>query len=642
MLTPTAAIEPSILPNSMKSLSFAGPAIVALMGTSVSALGQWTSQQITLNPGWNAVHLEVDPETADADAVFAGIPIESAWEWRRIQPPTQFVQDANVLLPKSPEWSTWFPPTSPRRILTDLFALKGGKPLLINLGGSAAVTLTVVGRPARPQNEWLSSGYSLAGMPVDPAAPPTFQSYFANSTGHAGVPPASGRPLVFALNASGAWASLVNTAPIQSGRAYWVQTVGPADYEGPLRVRLDSSNGLHFGSNREQADLRFANLSTVGNRTVTIQLLNSLPRPATALDSPVVAGPVALSYRDLSVITSTEPVAPWLPLNGPISVIVAPGQERLIQLAVRRKDLADPSAASGPDHTYQSLLQVKEGGMRQLIAVSAVQESPAAGGARSARGGGAAPNRSGLWMGSVAVNAVSWAGDKAPTIVQANPAFNGTDRTTPRPTPTEFQFKLMVHVDQNGASRLLQRVIQVWQDGTYVPDPLNPGTLLPDAPGAYRLFTDEQAANGAGFTGTALRDGKFVARRISSANFGIRQPVAFAGGAVFGTGSLTASVVTGYNDPLSPYKHAFHPQHDNLNALYSQTLQPGVESYSVNRALTLQFDAAHPFGRGDDPSWGSSIFGGTYLETLTGPHRRPIYIRGKFLLSRVSSVNRLN
>jgi len=626
----------------MKSFLFAVPAAVALIGTSVSALGQWTSQQITLNPGWNAVHFEVEPEPGDADAVFAGIPVESAWEWKRIRPPTQFVQDANVLLPKSPEWSTWFPPTSPRRILTDLFAVKGGKPLLINLSGSASVTLTVVGRPARPQNEWLSSGYSLAGMPVDPTAPPTFQSFFARSTGHAGVPPSSGRPLVFTLNASGAWASLVNTAPIQSGRAYWVQTVGPADYEGPLRVGLDSSNGLHFGSNREQADLRFANLSTTGDRTVTIEPLNSLPRPATAVDSPVVAGPVALSYRDLSVITSTERQAPWLPLNGPISVVVAPGQERLIQLAVRRKDLVNPPAASGPDHTYQSLLEVKEGGMRQLISVSAVQESSSAAGARSARGGGAAPDRSGLWVGSVVVNAVSWAGDKSPTIVQANPAFNGVDRTTPRPTPTEFQFKLIVHVDQNGASRLLQRVIQVWQDGSYVPDPLNAGTLIPGTPGAYRLFTDEQAAGGAGFTGTALRDGKFVARRISSVNFGIRQPVAFTGGSVFGTGSLTASLATGYNDPLSPYKHSFHPQHDNLNALYSETLPAGVESYNVNRVLTLQFEDAHPYGRLDEPSWGSSIFGGTYLEIMTGPHRRPIYIRGKFLLSRVSSVNRLN
>jgi hypothetical protein len=479
-------------------------------------------------------------------------------------------------------------------------------------------------------------------MPVDPVAPATFQSFFASSTGHAGIPASSARPLVYALNASGAWSNLVNTAPIQSGRAYWVQTVGPADYVGPLRVMLDSSNGLHFGANREQADVRFANLSTVGSRTVTIAQLSSLERPATALDSPVVAGPVVLSYRDLRAVTSTQPVAPWVPLSGPISLVVAPGQERLIQFAVRRNELADPPAASGPDHTYQSLLEVREGGMRQLIAVSAVQETRVAAGARMARGAGSAPDRSGLWVGSVVVNAVSWAGDKAPSIVQANPAFDGTDRTVPRPTASDFSFKLIVHVDSKGAAKLLQRAIQVWQDGSYVADDLNPGTLVPGAPGSFRLFTDEQAAAGSGFIGTALRDGKFVARRISSANFGIRQPIDFSGGTGFGSGSITASIANGYNDPINPYKHSFHPQHDNLNAVYSETLPPGLESYNVNRVLTLQFEGVHPYGRADEPSWGSSTLGGTYSETMTGPHRRPIYVRGKFLLSRVSTVEKMN
>ena len=626
----------------MKQFCFSGHVAVALFWTSFRAIGQWTSQEIILSPGWNAVHLEVAPEQMDADSVFAGLPVESAWEWRRIQPPTQFVQNANTLLPKSPEWATWFPPASPRRVLTDLFVLKGGKPLLINLGGSTPVTLRLVGRPTRPLNEWLSSGFSLAGMAVDSVAPATFQSFFANSTGHAGAPSSSARPLVYALNASGAWANLVNTSPIQSGRAYWVQTVGPADYEGPLRVRLDSSKGLHFGANREQAEIRFANLSALGSRTVTIQQLSSLERPAAAIDTPVVAGPVLLSYRDLRTVTSSQPVAPWVPLSGPISIVVAPGQERLLQFAVRRNELADPPAASGPDHTYQSLLEVKEGGMRQLIAVSAVQETRVAAGARMARGAGAASDRSGLWVGSVVVNAVSWAGDKAPTIVQANPAFNGLDRTVPRPTSSEFSFKLIVHVDSMGAAKLLQRAIQVWQNGTYVADDLNPGTLVPGTPGSFRLFTDEQVAAGSGFTGTALRDGKFVARRISSANFGIRQPVDFSGGAGFGSGTVTASVTTGYNDAINPYKHSFHPQHDNLNAGYAETLPPGLESYNVNRVLTLQFEGTHPYGRVDEPSWGSSTVGGTYLETMTGPHRRPIYVRGKFLLSRVSTVDRLN
>ena len=627
----------------MKTHFFFPLLAVSFIGGISGAHAQWTSQQINLNPGWNAIYLEVHPEPADTDQVFAGLPIDSIWEWRRIQEPAQFVNDANQLIPKSAEWATWFPTTHPRRILTDLFVLRGGKPLLVNFTGNASATVTITGKPARPQNEWLPSGYSLAGMPVDATGAPTFQAFFAASIGHVGSPASSTRPLVFTLNASGTWTTIPNTTVIQRGKAYWVQTVGPASYEGPLKAGLDSTSGIHFGGDRDQAPLTFRNLNATGNRTVTIQPLPSLSRPSTALDSPVVAGSVALSYRDLDSITPTAPVAPWLPFAGPLTFVVAPGQEKLIQLAVRRQNFAAPAGGSGPDYTYQSLVEIKEGGTRQVVGVSAVKETVASVAGRAPRDGNPAPDRSGLWVGSVTVDGVSWAGDKSPNIVQANPAFNGADRTTPRATPTEFQFKLIVHVDQNGSARLLQKVIQVWENGTYVPDPNNQGKLLPGIPGSYRFFTDEQAASGAGFNGTALRDGKFVARRLSSANFGIRQPVACNTSGGLGGGPLTATVVTGYNDALNPYKHSFHPQHDNLDALYSATPLPaGIESFDINRALTLQFEAVHPYGKANDPSWGSSILGGTYLETLNGPHRRTIYIKGKFLLSRVSNINRLN
>jgi len=39
--------------------------------------GQWITQTIDLNPGWNAINLEVQPEPRDCDAVFGGLQIES-------------------------------------------------------------------------------------------------------------------------------------------------------------------------------------------------------------------------------------------------------------------------------------------------------------------------------------------------------------------------------------------------------------------------------------------------------------------------------------------------------------------------------------------------------------------------------------
>src|SRR5437762_5568389 len=49
--------------------------LVFLFLQSGTAFAQWVTQTITLNPGWNAVYLEVQPANSDCDAVFAGMPV---------------------------------------------------------------------------------------------------------------------------------------------------------------------------------------------------------------------------------------------------------------------------------------------------------------------------------------------------------------------------------------------------------------------------------------------------------------------------------------------------------------------------------------------------------------------------------------
>ena len=39
--------------------------ITLVVGLNTPAFGQWTTQEITLQPGWNAVFLEVHPEPDD-------------------------------------------------------------------------------------------------------------------------------------------------------------------------------------------------------------------------------------------------------------------------------------------------------------------------------------------------------------------------------------------------------------------------------------------------------------------------------------------------------------------------------------------------------------------------------------------------
>src|SRR5436309_329210 len=94
------------------------------------AMAQWTTQRLPLQPGWNAVYLEVQPEPVDCDTVLAGLPVESVWAWNRRFSTVQFIQDPNELLPGQPNWLAYLPPDHAARATRNLFTLRGGQTYL--------------------------------------------------------------------------------------------------------------------------------------------------------------------------------------------------------------------------------------------------------------------------------------------------------------------------------------------------------------------------------------------------------------------------------------------------------------------------------------------------------------------------------
>jgi len=72
---------------------------VALVLWSLAASGQWTTQTIPLEPGWNAVFLEVDPEPNATEAVAGAVPVESIWAWNGRSTIVQYIQDPETLVP---------------------------------------------------------------------------------------------------------------------------------------------------------------------------------------------------------------------------------------------------------------------------------------------------------------------------------------------------------------------------------------------------------------------------------------------------------------------------------------------------------------------------------------------------------------
>ncbi|MHC4705220.1 MAG: hypothetical protein ACYTFQ_32120, partial [Planctomycetota bacterium] len=84
-------------------------------------------------------------------------------------------------------------------------------------------------------------------------------------------------------------------------------------------------------------------------------------------------------------------------------------------------------------------------------------------------------------------------------------------------------------------------------------------------------------------------------------------------GAVFG---LEQPIVIAPDDPLNPFRHLFHPDHDDPN-----------ESYEITRDLLLGFSSGLA-GASMVAGWGDTDIGGLYSEALTGLHKQTIYVEG--------------
>jgi hypothetical protein len=326
----------------------------------------------------------------------------------------------------------------------------------------------------------------------------------------------------------------------------------------------------------------------------------------------------------------------WTPLNGPLErANLAPGEEWVLRLEVNRTRMAE--VVPPPNHNgvrYQGLLEITgNAGSRLNVGVSAEGLQTYTPAAALSLHGVVGPNavdqphpRAGLWVGAASVSHVN----ELAAIV---------DSDTPTPAAAPFQFRLILHVDDSGEVRLLQKVLEMFKPGTLKPDPVNPEFQIIDQPGRYVLVTDDSLIPQ--FSGSALRDGQTVARRISSPAFGISGPVAMTGTGEFGAGKFSGMVGMGYDDPLNPFKHTFHPDHDNLDDRFEQKLTEGIESFAIARSIELEFTAEDP----DDlaiAGWGDNQLGGVYRETVTGLHTRPIRASGTFRLTRASRVGVLN
>jgi len=537
---------------------------------------QTITQTMILQPGQNAVFLEVTPADANVADVFADPAITAVWQPRVRNSTVAFIQNPNSTPFNTAGWMVYVPTNQPMSVNNDLYSVVANTPYIVIVGGSNSVTLTITGRPSLLASPFTPNAYTLRGFPVNPADPPGFQAFFQSSPAHYnnGAGPLTA---IYRFNLlTGQWQQVNPSDQIMRDVAYWVWTVGASSYMAPLTARCPVGDGLDFGSQNFELDLTLQN-TTSNLMNVTITDLGGLPRP--------------LVYKALT--NATTHGMGWVPLPQSLTTNIPANGTILLQLGIERSQIVHGS--------YETVLALNDGnGTLLRVPVSAQA---------------ATFPQAGLWVGDITVNGVA-------------ETYNNLTNTTPASKP--FVMRAMLHVTPAGSTRFLREAIEMLQTAVATTN----GNVVTVTPPQTVLLTDTSLLSQ--FTGVVLRDGTPVGRRISTAAFDFDPPggtnfLTMTG--TFGVGNTVGvSITLAPTTPTNPFLHRYNPDHDNLDPLYkplSTNVPPEV--YTVTRNIQFTFTPTDPTGQ-TATDYGLNEIGGTYSETLTGLHRNPLVVSGTFHL----------
>ena len=624
--------------------------IIALLFIAGPAQAQWRSFDYTLQAGWNAIYLHGD---ASHDTIANLLPTEvtEVWAWNPDADQVQFT--ATPLAPSTGavEWGIW------TRVDAGDMRLAGQTAYLVKC--SAGVTFSLVQKAMPPQATWVRSGANLLGFPAKASPMPNFGAYFSAFpvaiTGSDIYKYTSGEfgtnnPLKLTNNSA---------EPLDRNKAYWFSSAVVDNFYGPLEIKVSQAEGLVFGRTGSVVTVR------VTNRTSAIQSIVLTEQPSD--EDPIIElTPPAVPLQLLEVNPSTLLYAPRAINSTPIPI--NPKSTIELRFAVNRGHASMSGVAVADNTKFGSILRLTDsaGQMEVYLPVTAEKGSLA-----------------GLWIGDIELTGVgslvsnaatatvtvaagviteievSGAGgfgyDTAPEVTIAEPAAGGTRATA---TASVENGSVTEFTITNGGSGYAVDAPSV----TIAPPPPLPGTSTPkafplrtllhisdDGSKTTRLlsqvFIGQLAADPypLGLTtkeSLLKQDALATAQRFVAAHMPLDQLVSGTG-TVDVPGTLVRTITVPFNDKSNPFVHQYHPDHDNKDRGF-ENLEAGVESYDITRTCTFTFTATPPAGSAANvASWGSTIIGGTYTETIDGIHKDPIEMSGRFELRRASEDGQL-
>lgn len=572
---------------------------------------QWLTQSLDLKAGWNAVFLHVDASHTTLDSLVGNDPsnpILEVWQW---QPGStaQFIETPLEPNNLGSEWFSWVRGQAGAEFQN----LVGDSAYLVKVGATVgSYTWHIKGHPVAPRHQWRIDGLNLIGFSTAPESPPNFAPFLEKSTDLQDLNTELFRYVggdIGPNNPVPVEGPLLNTTPVRRGEAYWIRNGEVFNrYFGPFEVILPNPEGVNFRDNLGSQGFRLRNLSP-DPLTISLELVQSeLPVPSE--QTPITGIPPLLIRGQLNTADFTYGHTS-LPLAGTRTWTLngrnQEGSEVQVVLGL------DRSAIQGePGDLLAGVLRFTDSlGYSQVdVSVSAEVSSPA-----------------GLWMGSASVTQVGQYLKSFARDGEDKPVLNADGRyqvnnvnTNMAGVASPAPLRLIVHNPDAGQARLLQRVYFGF-----------------DSAKKYVVSNSE----------TSLDPTRFAdARRLSAShlpwsetNPGWPFDARMVQGAI-----LKARVTTATGDQgANPFLHTYHPDHDNLDALFQKELARGVESYSIVRDITLSvLPPADDFEA--RTSSGLSFFG-EYQETIQllgrGTDARRYDVRGFFNLQRINDLSDL-
>jgi len=603
---------------------------------------QWLTQTNQLRAGWNAVYLHVDPLHTDINGLVDALdPIEEIWLWNAVLPPSQIV--ATPQLPAGSQWSVWTRNDGPASMLQ---FLRGNSALLVRVTDTVpSFAWKVQGRPAAPLYRWTLSGLNFIGFPT--ALPsPTFDSFLAPDAqaldwGQSAEIFRYQGGILGATNPVWVAPLIYRNTLLRRDQAYWVRTGELTNqffnqYFGPFRIRGSDLEGIQFGEIAGQTRMYLQNMTT-SNLVVTLQ---QVPSETPPVGQGAVAGVLPLLLR--GPLSPTNLTFGSTPLTmGSHQWNLAPkgevGSEVEVILGLDRTQMT-----AAPGSEYAGVLRFTDSlGLSQVdLAASATT-----------------PSRAGLWVGSAVVDYVSqYLKPYAQATNEVDFAallsrlglVQGANGYRYEWDPPTGRVLVFGGTESRTGSYLLDGPIQLDNGRVAVPFPLrlivhNDGATARLLQRAYIGLGSQSNLVVATREAALLPSAMDSARRVSAVHLPTSDanlPWTFAG--LMEPGSTLTTIVTlAHDDHASnPMLHTYHPDHDNVDALFAAPLGQGIESFGARRVVSLQITA--PPDDFDSLTRGGGNLTGNYSETVTFLDRhgdaKAFSVLGTFQLSRIVDI----